>query len=147
MILGDNILYNLLHYGNEYIEKVSTKEQVARNSLSVIDVSINKQIILRHDFDISQDRKGLNSLKHSRRNDSTLIINAIESINDREIEIIELNRKRVVFSNGLNRIRIHCNRNKTDSGLEEKINTLLHTYDIKREVFSVVSRMELIVED
>ena len=112
MILGDNVLYNLLHYGNEYIEKVSTKEQVARNSLSVIDVSINKQIILRHDFDISQDRKGLNSLKHSRRNDSTLIINAIESINDREIKINDLRRKRNIFSNDVIRITKHKNKLK-----------------------------------
>ena len=80
-----------------------------------------------------------------------MIINVTESINDREIEIDELSRKKVVFSNDVNRIRKHknnlkqilkeyrCNRNKTARGLEDKINTLLHNYDIKREVFPVVS--------
>ena len=73
---SNNILYNLLDYGNEYIKMSSTKEQVARSSLSVIDASINEKIILRQDFDISEDGKRLNNLKKLRRNDSTLIINA-----------------------------------------------------------------------
>ena len=60
------------------------------NSLSVIDTSINEKIILRHDFELSEDGKGLNSLKNTRRNDTTLIINAIDSKNDREIDIDEL---------------------------------------------------------
>ena len=63
----------------------------------------------------------------------------------------ELSRKRDIFNNDVNRIRKHknnlklilkecrCNRNKTDRGLEVKINTLLYKYDIKREFFSVVS--------
>ena len=66
---------------------------------------------------------------------------------------------RDIFSNDINIIRKYknnlklmlkeCryNRNKTDRGLEEKINTLVHEYDIKREVLSVVSWMELIIED
>ena len=51
----------------------------------------------------------LNSLKNTRRNDTTLIINATDSTNDREIEIDELSRKRNIFSNDLNRIRKHKN--------------------------------------
>ena len=54
------------------------------------------------------------------------------------------------YSNDINRFREHknnlksilkecCNRNKTYCGLEDKINTLLYKYDIKREVFSAVS--------
>ena len=35
--LGNNVLYNLLDFGNEFIEKMFTKEQIARNSLKVID--------------------------------------------------------------------------------------------------------------
>ena len=38
--------------------------------------------------------KRLNSLKNLMRNDSTIIINAIESINDREIERDWLSKKR-----------------------------------------------------
>ena len=51
----------------------------------------------------------LNSLKNTRRNDTTLIINATDSTNDREIEIDELSRKRNIFSNDLNRIRKYKN--------------------------------------
>ena len=51
------------------------------------------------------------------------------------------------LSNDVNMIRNHtnclesilkeyrCNRNKIDRGLEGKINTFLHKYDIKREFF------------
>ena len=55
--LGNNVLYNLLDYGNEYIENLTSTEIMARNSLSVIDASINEKIILRQDFDISEDGK------------------------------------------------------------------------------------------
>ena len=60
---------------------------MTRNSLSATDTSINEKIILRQDFDISEDGKKLNNLKNLRRNDSTLKMNATESINDREFEI------------------------------------------------------------
>ena len=53
---------------------------------------------------MSEEGKRLNSLKNSRRNDSTLIINITESINEREIEIDDLSRKRDIFSNDVNRI-------------------------------------------
>ena len=67
------------------------------------------------------------------------------------MEIDELSRKRYIFSNDVNRVRKHknnlklilqdgrSNRNRANRGLEDKINTLLHKYDIKREVFLVVN--------
>ena len=45
--LGNNVLYDLCDYGNECIEKLITNEQIARNSLSLIDTSINEKVILR----------------------------------------------------------------------------------------------------
>ena len=110
--MDNKVLYNLLYCKNEYIEKISTNEQVARNILSVINAFINENIILRKDFDISEDGKRLNSLENSRRNYFTLIINATESINDREIEIDELSSKRDIFGNDVNRIRKHKNNLK-----------------------------------
>ena len=83
------------------IEKLTSNEQVARNSLSLIDGSINKKVILRQDFDISEEEKK-NSLKNARRNYTILIINATESTNDREIEIYESIRKRDTFRNDVN---------------------------------------------
>ena len=62
--LGNKILYNLLDHGNDYIENITTKEQVACNSLTVIDVK--EKIILRQDFDIFEDGKRLNSLQNSK---------------------------------------------------------------------------------
>ena len=47
-----------------------------RNALSLIDASINKNVILRQNFDISEDGKILNNLKNLRRNEPTLISNA-----------------------------------------------------------------------
>ena len=73
--MDNNGLYHLLDYGNEFIKNISTKEQVASVSLSLINTSINLRIILRQDFDISEDEKRLNNHKNSTRNDSTLIIN------------------------------------------------------------------------
>ena len=55
--LGNNFLHNLLDYRNEYMENILTAEQVIRNSLSVTDNFINEKIILRQDFDISEDGK------------------------------------------------------------------------------------------
>ena len=70
-------------------------------------------------------------------------------IDNREIEIDDLSNKREVFSNDVNKIRKYkCNlkiilkdgrsdRNRTDHDLEDKVNTLLHKFDMKREVFFV----------
>ena len=59
---GKNVLNNFLDYGNEFTEKLTSKKIIARNSLSVIDASINEKIILRQDDDISEDGKKLTSL-------------------------------------------------------------------------------------
>ena len=72
--MGNNILYNLLHYGNEFVEKLSSKEIIARNSLSVIDASIDEKITLRQDFETSEDGKRLTYFKTIRRNDTTSIV-------------------------------------------------------------------------
>ena len=40
--LGYNLIYNLLDYGNEYIEHISVKEGMARNSFLVINSSIDE---------------------------------------------------------------------------------------------------------
>ena len=62
-----------------------------------------------------------------------------------------MSKKREVFSNGFNKIRKHkynlktilkdgrYDRNKADHGLEDKVNYLLHQFDIKREVSLVVN--------
>ena len=42
--LGNNVFHNLLDYGNECIENNSLNEDKARNSLLVIDSSINEKI-------------------------------------------------------------------------------------------------------
>ena len=42
MNLGNNILYNILDYGNDYIENITTKEQVACNSLTIIGASVKE---------------------------------------------------------------------------------------------------------
>ena len=54
-------------------------------------------------------KKILNSLKNSRRNNSTLIINATESINDRKIDLDECSRKIYMLNNDVNRIRKNKN--------------------------------------
>ena len=110
--LGNDILYNLFDYGIEYIKKITTKKQRVCNSLSVIYSSIKENYILRQGLDVSENGKRLNILKTSRRNNYTLIISAIESINDREVEIYDLTRKRDLYSNDVNRIRQHKNHLK-----------------------------------
>ena len=67
--LWNNVIHNLLYYGNEYIEKLSVDEDKARNSLLLIDSSINENINLIEEFDVSDKVKTLNSLKNIRRND------------------------------------------------------------------------------
>ena len=39
------------------IESITSKEQVARNSLTVIDTSIKEKSILKQDFNISEEGK------------------------------------------------------------------------------------------
>ena len=50
--LGNNVFHNLLDYGNEYIENILVDECIARNSLFLIDSSINEKINLRKEFDV-----------------------------------------------------------------------------------------------
>ena len=57
------MLYNLCDYENEFIENSITNEKFVRNSLSLIDASINEKVILWQDFDISEEEKILTSLK------------------------------------------------------------------------------------
>ena len=87
----------------------------------------------------------MTNLKTTRRNDTTSIVTITELIDNREIEIDDLSKKREVFSNDVNKIRKHkCNvktilkdgrfdRNRVDHGLEDKVNSLLHKFDIKCE--------------
>ena len=108
--LGNNVLYNLLDDGDDFIEKLSSKEIIARNSLTVIDASNDEKIALRQDFDISEDGKRLTNLKTTRRNDTTSIVTITELIDNREIEIDDLSNKREVFINDANKIRKYkCN--------------------------------------
>ena len=67
-------MYNLLDYGNKHIENNLIKEEIARNSLTIIDARIKEKIKLREDFNLSKDRKFLNSLKNLRRRDTISII-------------------------------------------------------------------------
>ena len=103
--LGNNIFHNLLDYGNEYIKKLSADKNKARNSLLLIDSSINEKINLRDEFDVSDDRKELHSPKNIRRNDQTSITNMTNVILNSNYRIDELNKKRVVFSNDVSKIK------------------------------------------
>ena len=77
-----------------------------------VGASIKEKILLSQDFYISNDGSRLNSLKNSRRSDSTLIINITESIINKEIEIDDLARKviyLVMMLIGLESTRITLN--------------------------------------
>ena len=86
--LGNNVFHNLLDYGNEYIEKLSVNEDIARNSLLMIDSSINEKINYRNEFDNSEDGKELSTLKSNRRNDKTSIMNISDNIINRDFRIL-----------------------------------------------------------
>ena len=47
----------LLDYGNEYIENLLVKEDMARNTLMVIDSFVDEKVKLREEFDISEEGK------------------------------------------------------------------------------------------
>ena len=81
------IFHNLLDYDNEYIEKVSVDEDKDRNSLLLIDSSINEKINLRESFDVPNVWKELNSLKNIRRNDQTPITNKLDEILNHDFQI------------------------------------------------------------
>ena len=104
--LGNNVFHNLLDYGNEYIEKLSVNEDIARNSLLMIDSSINEKINYRNEFDNSEDGKELSTLKSNRRNDKTLIMNISDDIINRDFRIEELSNKREILSTDVNITKI-----------------------------------------
>ena len=86
--------HNLLDYGNEYIEKLLVEENIARNSLMVIDSSIYEKVKLREDFDILDEGKKIHSLKTIRRKDKIPITQISDDIYNRDFKIDELNNKR-----------------------------------------------------
>ena len=63
--------------------------------MSVSDASICEKI---------KYGKRLTNLKTTRRNDTTLIVNKTELIDNREIEIDDLSKKKEVFSNDVNKL-------------------------------------------
>ena len=62
--LGNNVLYDLIDYGNKFIENLTLKEIIVRSSLSVIDASINEKIILRQDLYICQSKMQEEMIQH-----------------------------------------------------------------------------------
>ena len=52
--LGNNFFHNLSDYSNEYIEILSVKQNMARNSFLMVDSSIHEKVKLIEDFDISE---------------------------------------------------------------------------------------------
>ena len=59
---------------------LSVDEDKALNTLLLVDSSINENINLRENFDVSDKGKELDSLKNIRRNDQTSITNMIDGI-------------------------------------------------------------------
>ena len=92
--LSNNIFHNLSDCGNENIEKFSVTEDMTRNSLLVINSSIEEKVHLRDEFDISDERKDYNTFKNHRRNNKTPITNISEEISDRDVRIDELSKKK-----------------------------------------------------
>ena len=77
--------HNLLDYSNKNIEKLSVDEDKARNSLLMIDSSIDEKVNLRDGFDVSDEGKELSSLKNNRSNDRTPIIDISDGIVNRTV--------------------------------------------------------------
>ena len=102
------MLYSLLDYGNEFIEK--SREKVARNSLFIIDFSICEKFQLRQFFHLLDVGKQLSSINNIRRRDPTTITNMIDGIIDKEIIIDELTNKRELLRNDVNRIIKYCTK-------------------------------------
>ena len=62
MNIGGIVLHNLLDCGNKYIEKLSVKEDIARNSLLAIESSIHEQVNLREEFNVLGEGKELHTV-------------------------------------------------------------------------------------
>ena len=84
---------------------LSDDEDKARNSLLMIESTIEENINLRDEFDVSNEGKELSSLKNNRRNDRTPIINISDDIINRDFRIEELNNKREILSNDVNKVK------------------------------------------
>ena len=151
--LGNNVFHNLLDYGNKNIEKLSVDEDKTRNSLLLIDSSIDEKVNLRDEFDVSGEGKELSSLKNVRKNNKTPITNISDFIVNPDFRIEELSNKREIFSNDVSKIKRYKFklketlkdgrrfRNRTGFGLEEKICSLLQMYNIKRETWCVGAKL------
>ena len=87
------------------LKSYQLKEDIARNSLMVIDSSIHEKGQLREEFDISDEGKELHSLKTIRRKDKTSITQMSDDIYNRDFKIDELNNKRERFSNDISNIK------------------------------------------
>ena len=85
--LENNVFHNLLDYGNENIKKLSVDEDEARNSLLMIDSSIDEKVNLRDEFNVSDEGKELSNLENIRRNDRTPITNISDVIVNRDFRI------------------------------------------------------------
>ena len=99
--------HNLLDYGNGYIEKLSVKEDMARNTLLAIDSFIHEKVMLREEYDILEEGKELHILKIIRRRKHTPITQMSDEIFNRDFKIDELNKKIERFSNDVSNIKRH----------------------------------------
>ena len=145
--LRNSVFHNLLDYGNENIETFSVDEDKSRNSLLLIDSSIDEKINYRNEFDIFDEGKELSTLKNNRRNDKTSIINTSDDIVNRDFRIEELSNRREILSNDVYKTKRYKfelkeilkdsrrKRNRAEFRLEEKICSLLQMYHIKREAW------------
>ena len=86
-------------------KNISVDEDKARNSLLMIDSSIEEMINLRDEFDVSDEEIELSSLKRNRRNDRTPIINISDDIINGYFRMEELSNKREIFSNDVSKIK------------------------------------------
>ena len=83
------MFYKLLHYGNDYIEKLSVDEDKIRNYVLVIDYSIREEVNLREEFDILEVGKKFHSLNNIRRNDKNPVNQMPDDIFNRDFKIDE----------------------------------------------------------
>ena len=99
----------------------------------LIDSTIDENVNLIDEFDVSDEGKELSRLKNIRRNDRTPITHILEDIINRDFRIEEVSHKRELCSNDVSKIRIYKFnlkeilkdgrkfRNRSEFGLEEKI--------------------------
>ena len=71
----------------------------------MIESTIEENINLRDEFDVSNEGKELSSLISNRKNNRTLIINRSDDIINRDFRIEELSNKREILSNDVNKVK------------------------------------------